>query len=180
MLRRKSFLVLLVFLLPLVASAQTQRRQKAVQPQEEPQWSWDIGLAAGSYDSYSYTEIDLGLNDRFMSPFNWRNVLWDRFGNTTIDAAGLDSSIRYEFSDASPGSRAGFRFFIGPGVRVSSPQYSGGFGELGLIFRLGGLNLGAGIKDLYYWSPGKDPNTGAPMPTSDLMYFIILSGGGTL
>ena len=91
---------------------------------------------------------------------------------------GLDSSLRYELVSQTESGSAGFRFFVGPGLRLASTQYSGAFGEAGVIFRLGGLNLGAGVKALNYFLPGKDPVTGLTFPSSDMMYFIIISGGG--
>jgi hypothetical protein len=167
-----------VVLLSFHASAQGRRSRVVVQ--EQPQWTWDLGAAAGTYGGYSYSEIDLGLNDHFWNYLNWRNVVWDRFGSASaISALGLDSSLRYEFTDHGDGG-VGFRFFAGPGVRVSSSQYSGVFAEGGMIFRIGSFSLGAGVKALKYSSPGNDPVTGVQLPGTDLMYFIILSGGGAL
>lgn len=147
---------------------------------KNPQWTWDLGAAFGSYNSYSYSEIDLGLNDRFVDSLNWRNVLWDRLSSSSaVSAVGVDSSLRFEINDRS-NSSSGFRFFAGPGFRVATNSYSGVFGEGGAVFRLGGLSLGAGVKLLNYFSPGKDSVTGATLPSNDFMYFIILAGGGAL
>jgi hypothetical protein len=147
---------------------------------DQPQWSWDLGAAAGTYSGYSYSEIDLGLNDRFVNYLNWRNVLWDRFGSSSaVSALGLDSSLRYEFTDFGD-SGAGFRFFAGPGLRISNAQYTGLFAEGGILFHMSSFNLGFGVKAIRYSSPGTDPSTGAPFPSTDFMYFIILSGGGAL
>jgi len=172
-------IILILLLSPFVLTTISQAQQRSRRVVEDPQWSWDLGVAFGSYDNYSYDEIDLGLNDRFSSIFNWRNVLWDRFSSFAANSAvGVDSSLRYEYNDRSDGHSAGFRFFVGPGFRVATSNYSGVFAEGGAIFRFGGLNLGAGVKALNYFSPGTDPVTGLKLSSTDLMYFIILSGGG--
>lgn len=159
-----------------MANAERYRTEEA--PSE---LSWDLGFAFGDYDNYPYSELDLGLNDRFAHYFNWRNVAWDRFGNSsTISALGVDSSLRFEFTDHSQTNSSSFRFFAGPGVRVASASFSGYFGEAGVLFRFGGLSLGGGVKAISYFSPGVDPMTGFTMPKADIEYFIILGGGGPL
>ena len=165
---------LLLFAWPLHAQ---YRASRSYQP---PLMTWDIGGGFGAYGSYSYSELDLGLNYRFLRPFAWRNMVWDRFANSPVSAAGVDSSLRYEYFQSSSENGKGFYFFAGPGLRLATNNFSGYFAELGLIVRTGGLNIGGGVKVINYASPSKDPNSGATLPTQDTVIFIILGGGGAL
>ena len=167
------FFGFLLFLSPL-ALAQRSRSQSG----EPPTTTWDLGAAFGSYSQYSYSEIGLGLTYRFRPPLAWRNTAWDRIGNNAVSSAGLDSSVRYELFDYSSDLNLGLRFYVGPGLRLATSNFSGYFGEAGILFRLGGLNVGAGLKAVNYFSPGKDPSTGQTFPSQDTIVSIIIAGGG--
>lgn len=157
-----------------------KKKTNSVSESRRSNLRWDLGASVGSYAGSSYSEIDLGLNWYLLDSINFRNVLFSRFGNSSNSASGLDSSLRFEYADQTEGGGMGFRFFAGPGVRISNANNSGVFGEAGAIFKLGGLNIGGGVKALSYTSPGKDTVTGQTLPSTDVSYFVVLSGGGTL
>lgn len=133
--------------------------------------TYDIGLSAGSAGGRSYTEAALGLNAFFFKYFAWRNALWGRFADQTGNVYGIDTSLRGAYS---MGNRAGgFTLFGGPGFRLPSKGDSAPFAEGGLVVRLAGLSLGAGVKSiLNSWVRTNGEN--------DVQYFLILAGGGTL
>lgn len=138
--------------------------------------TYDLGASAGSYGGQSYSEVGLGLNWYLQDWLNWRNAVFARFGNGETKS-GLDTSLRLETS--SQGDNFGFKAFAGPGYRFSSQDLSAAFGEAGVVFRLGGLSIGGGIKGMYYPNPGKD-SRGDDLSHTDTTYFIILGGGGVL
>jgi hypothetical protein len=138
--------------------------------------NWDLGASIGSYGGSSYSQIDLGVNWFLTDFLNWRNVAFSRFGNSITQAAGLDSSLLYDFHDGD--NDFSYRLFAGPGVRVSSAANTGYFGEAGVVIHTAGLNLGGGVKAINYSNPGTDPTTGLRLPSSDVSYFLIFSGGG--
>ncbi len=145
-------------------------------------FSYDISASMGSVStstgSSSYTEIALGLNAFFSDWLIWRNSGFTRMGQGYDGTYGLDTSARFvlNLGDAALGLNA----FIGPGYRVILGQSSGTnqagsspFAEAGAVVRLGGLNLGGGVKSVFnsaVRSGEKD----------DVQYFLILSGGGML
>ena len=165
-------------LLALASAAEAQGRRARSTPEAPSALSWDVGASFGSYGGYSFNELDLGLNYRPLSLFNWRNVAWDRFGSSVVSTGGVDSSARFEITDFS--ETLGYRLFVGPGVRISSSQYTGYFGEAGATAKVGGLFVGGGVKILTYSSPGKDPATNQTLPTQDTVLFIVIGGGGFL
>ncbi len=177
---RQAFLGLVALPLLFFSSDVWAQRRRHTTDDFQPQWTWDLGASFGTYGSYSYSEIDLGLNDHFSEYFYWRNMVWDRFGATLTSAAGVDSSVRYEFVSQGDDGYPGFRFYIGPGLRVASNNFTGDFAEAGMLFRFGGLNLGVGVKAINYFSPGKDPVTGLTLPNSDTTFMILIGGGGAL
>lgn len=181
----KSLILLLLVLSSVFSFAQKKpaqpqaRQNQQVRKSQDQTLSWDLGAAAGTYGGYSYSQIDLGLNWHFNDFLNWRNVFFNRFGTAEVQASGLDSSFRFEYADQSEGGGLSYRLFAGPGVRISTVANTGYFGEAGAVVRFGGLNIGAGVKALQYSTPGKD-SLGRQLPSTDLSYFLILSGGGVL
>jgi hypothetical protein len=169
------FFFLSLSALSVCAEAQSRPRRQVGEP---PLLSWDLAGAFGSFSGYSYSEIDVGLNYRFMPPFVWRNVAWDRIASAPVSAQGLDSSVRYELFSSLPDTSVGFRFYAGPGLRIATTNYSGYFGEAGVLLRMGGLNVGLGLKVINYFTPGKDPNTNLTLPSQDTMVLVTLAGGG--
>lgn len=172
-------LVLVSLLMAFTTSAAAQGRRARTQVQEDSLGiSYDISASVGNQDGASYTEINLGLNWALTESFTWRNSLFSRQGSAIEAVQGLDSSMRYQFSAKSDTGRTGFDAFIGPGVRVASRQHNAAFGEAGVVFTLGGLRLGGGVKALSYFTD-RDNGLG-PLPKSETQYFLILAGGGAL
>jgi hypothetical protein len=140
--------------------------------------SASVGSVSNSAGNSSYTEIALGLNSFFSDWFVWRNSGFTRMGQGYDGTYGLDSSARFVLNLGD--SAFGLNAFLGPGYRVILNQSTGAnqtdsapFAEAGAVFRLGGLNLGGGMKSVFnslVRQGSKD----------DVQYFLILSGGGSL
>lgn len=146
---------------------------------EEPKLTYDLGGAAGTYVGQSYTEINLGLNWKLADYLVWRNAVFARMVSGADNLYGLDTSLRLQHYASSDDGQFGLGFFGGPGYRISKTNASAFFAEAGVQVKLGGINLGGGVKYFSYPNPGND-STGNKLPTNDTVYFLILSGGGTL
>ncbi len=142
--------------------------------------TYDLSASFGTYNEKSYNEVTLGLNWFVADWLNWRNSLFSRFGSGLDTVSGLDSSARFQGGLETDGGSFGLHAFAGPGVRLASQNYNAVFGEAGLIFKLGGLRIGGGIKSLYYLADRKDSTTNLVLPKNDNQVFIILSGSGSL
>lgn len=157
-----------------------QKRDPAAASRESTV-SYDINAAAGTYNSVNYYELNIGLNWLVADWLNWRNALFSRIPSTGSDSVtGLDSSLRLQGSMLTDSGTFGMSGFIGPGLRFASKDSNAVFGEAGLLFKLGGLNLGGGVKSLYYLKDRTDTTTGATMPKNDSQFFILISGSGNL
>jgi hypothetical protein len=174
---RKPVAIFLSFLL-VSSSALAQRRAQISgrSSKDGMKLTYDLGASAGSYAGQSYSEINLGLNWYFADWVAWRNALFSRFGSGE-STSGLDSSLRFEYK--ATGDTFGLQAFAGPGYRFASKSLSAAFAEAGVVFKVGGLSLGAGAKYMHYTSPGED-STGKTLPKDDTSYFLILGGGGVL
>lgn len=174
-------------LLNLLTASQALAQQRfprsgSSNSQSNPQGSklsWDLGGAFGTYGDFGYSEINLGLNWSLQDYLVWRNSVFTRFSSGGQSASGLDTSLRLQHSVSSQDGTYGLGFFGGPGYRISDAKYSALFGELGLRLKLGGLNIGGGVKAFSYSNPGLDRN-GNQLPKTDTVMFLILSGGGSL
>jgi len=141
--------------------------------------TYDISASLGEQNGKQYQEINLGINWVMNSFLNWRNALFTRMGNEVTSVSGLDSSLRLQLTSINDDNTFGIHAFLGPGVRVATENYNAAFGEAGLIFKLGGIQVGAGLKSLQYFEGRTDKNKD-PLPKNENQVFIILSGGGTL
>ena len=141
--------------------------------------TYDLSASFGEQNGSQYQEINLGLNWVMNSFLNWRNSLFTRLGSAVENVSGLDSSLRVQTTSMTDDNAFGFHAFLGPGVRIASQNWNAAFGEAGLIFKLGGIQLGAGIKSLQYFETRTDKNKD-PLPKNEQQVFVILSGGGTL
>lgn len=150
--------------------------QRRFQPRVKPTSTYEIGIAAGTYDGEAYTEFSGALNSALMDPWVWRNSLFARSGSGS--AVGLDSSARYRFEVAE---RSAFPmgFYAGPGFRLSSADKMGPFVEAGGMLMSRGFAFGFGIKSIYLMSPGTDKNNKAKA-NQDTVISILLSAGGGL
>jgi hypothetical protein len=106
--------------------------------------TYDLSASFGEQNGNQYQEINLGLNWIMNSFLNWRNSLFTRMGANVDSVSGLDSSLRLQLTSLTDDNAFGFHAFLGPGVRVASQNWNAAFGEAGLIFKLGGIQLGAG------------------------------------
>lgn len=167
------FLNSLFFVILLVTSSASAKGY------EDPTLTYDLGGAAGTYVGQSYTEINLGLNWKLTDYLIWRNSVFARMVTGADNLYGLDTSLRLQHYVASQDGRFGLGFFGGPGYRFSKTSASAIFAEAGVQVKLGGINLGGGVKYFNYPNPGNDAN-GTKLPSNDTVYFLILSGGGAL
>lgn len=162
--------VMLVSFCPL--GAQAQGRRVPVQPT----FTYDLGASTGTYNSTSYSEINLGLNWFLARHLVWRNSLFTRFGSKIDGSSGLDTSARAVFNTTASEDLV-LGLFAGPGYRILNPENSGVFAEAGLMLKAFGLGVGVGMKSLTYNSPGKNAN-GTERGKTDTTIFLILAGGG--
>ncbi len=148
--------------------------------QSESTLSYDLSAGAGTYNGSSYNEFNLGLNWMVADWLNWRNALFTRLSSASSDSiSGLDSSLRLQGSMLSDSGTFGMSGFIGPGVRFATKDANAAFAEAGLMFKVGGLHLGGGVKSVNYFKTRQD-SSGADLPKNDNQVFIILSGSGNL
>jgi hypothetical protein len=140
-----------------------------------PRATFDLGASSGSYSSggntYSYTELNLGLNLFFAEWLDWRNAVFYRLVSGADNIYGLDTSLRGILGIGGRG--LGLTLFAGPGYRFPNEGGNVPFAEAGVIFKASGFALGGGIRTfLNSWVSSGVAN--------DTQYFIILSGGGSL
>lgn len=144
-----------------------------------PTLSYDLSGSSGTYGDLTYSEIQLGLNWYVVDWLNWRNSVFTRFGSKIDTVTGIDTALLATTEAFTEGGGLGIRAFAGPGYRIANRDNSAVFGEAGLVFALGGLHLGVGLKSLYYNSPRVDSN-GYVYPKNDNQIFLIIGGGGVL
>lgn len=172
-------LMLCAGILSLSDLSWAQKAVRGVASSGSSRVTYDLSASFGTYNEKTYNEINLGLNWFLADWLNWRNSLFSRFGGDIDTVSGLDSSARFQGSLESDGGSFGIHAFLGPGVRLASQNYNAVFGEAGLIFKLGGLKIGGGVKSLYYFSDRQDSKTNLTLPKNDNQVFIILSGSGS-
>lgn len=174
--------ILILLILSFISmSSLAQKRQIVVREKTsfDSMITYDVSGSSGTYNNSSYTEMTLGVNWLLADWLNWRNAAFSRFGTNVTSSSGLDSSLRLSTSMSTEGGGFGMDAFVGPGLRLATANSNAVFGEAGVIFRLGGLRIGGGVKSLYYINNQTD-STGASLPKSDNQFFIELSGGGRL
>lgn len=145
----------------------------------DSKFTYDLSASFGNYNDSSYNEINLGLNWIMGENVNWRNSIFNRFGSNTSSISGLDSSLRLQTTSTTEDETFGFHAFIGPGVRLASENWNAVFGEAGLVFKIGGINIGGGVKSISYLENRKDKSN-QELPKNDQQVFLILSGGGSI
>lgn len=142
-----------------------------------PTFTYDLGIASGTYNGKGYSEVQLGLSWYLLEHFVWRNSLFTRFGSGIDSASGLDSSARFVYNSPRDEQGFGIGFFAGPGYRFSNKENTGVFGEAGLNLKMAGFATGVAVKSIYYSSPGKDSD-GRDLGRTDTVVSLILSAGG--
>lgn len=133
--------------------------------------TWDLGVSSGASGGRSYTEGSLGLNYFFMDWLAWRNAVFARF-TTPENVYGLDSSLR-AFANLGLTEKSSLTLFGGPGYRFMTKGTNTPFLEGGVVAKLGGFNIGGGLK--HFMLKSVDAKL-----EDETQYFIILSGGGSL
>lgn len=175
------FVVLLLALFLFAVFTPEAHAQRAVSSslREKPLVDLDLGAAAGTYNGYSYSEINLGVNLNMTDWFTWRNAGFKRFSSySDQDFAGLDSTFRLiasnYFDDGAVGA------FIGSGYRFASPSTkNAAIAEAGVGFNIRGFGLGLGGKYLYYDKVQISPS-GLETKRDDIIYFVTLAFGNRL
>lgn len=147
-------------------------------PSTHPTFSYDVSAASGTENGNSYSEIKLNLNWYLTDWLNWRNGVFSRFGSYVESVSGLDSSLLATYETNSESGALGLRAFVGPGVRLASKNNSAATAEAGVIFKLGGIQIGGGAKYLSYFKTREDQLQQA-LPKDETQYFIVLAGGGS-
>lgn len=145
----------------------------------DSKFTYDVSASFGNYNDSNYQEINLGLNWIMGDYLNWRNSIFNRMGSGVDNISGLDSSLRLQTSAMTSDETFGFHVFAGPGVRLATNNWNAFFGEAGLIFKIAGIKLGAGVKSITYVENRKDKSN-QDLPKNDQQVFLILSGGGSL
>jgi hypothetical protein len=131
----------------------------------------DIGMAAGTRATRTYTEYHLGASAYFSENFAWRNGLFVHAQSESKTSYGFDSSARWllPFRQGDSGF-AGFAIFAGPGLRL---PFEGQFAptiEGGIWFKEGALTFGGGAKSIL--------NTLVRSNQEDDIQFLIFLGLG--
>ena len=153
------------------AKAKPASKPALVEDSSGPRFSYDLGVASGTVNSRSYTEIDVGLNYYFLPPiFSWRNALFYRIGSGGVqDYYGLDTGLRatLDFDLVA----AGLTTYLGSGLRIPSRGKIAPVGEVGAVAHLAGFSLGLGLKTVFNsWVESGAEN--------DQQLILILTGGG--
>lgn len=141
--------------------------------------SYDIGAATGTENNSSYTEMNLALNWYVVDWLNWRNAVFTRFGSEVTSVSGLDTSLLGIYEAYTEGYTFGFKAFAGPGLRFASANNNAATAEAGLIFKLGGIQIGGGARYMSYYNTREDRYRRV-LPQDETQYFIVLAGGGSL
>lgn len=140
-------------------------------PSDEPKRrvTFDWGLAGGSSGGASYFEANVGMNYFLTRVLSWRNAVFYRFGSSSTQIFGLDSSFRVNHAFAL-GEDSAMRLHAGTGFRAATGGGSAPFAEAGLGALLGPVNVSFGVKYLMY----SVMNSANP---NEFQYMIGLSGG---
>lgn len=134
--------------------------------------TYDLGASTGRSNDKTYTEVNLGLSWYPANWFAWRNAAFARFLEGADTGYGLDTSFRLIADLGSP--QMGLSAFVAPGYRFSaSGVASAPFAEEGVTFRVGGLRIGGGAKQIFH-------SLIHPGESDDNQYFVVLGGGGML
>jgi len=147
-------------------------------PSSHPTFTYDVMASSGTENNNTYNELKLNLNWYVTDWLNWRNGVFTRFGTNVQSVSGLDSAMLATFDMSNDANTLGVLAFAGPGVRFASANSNAATAEAGVIFKLGGLQLGGGAKYLSYFSTRKDTQN-LDLPKDETQYFIVLAGGGS-
>jgi hypothetical protein len=172
---KQAFLSLLILSIHLNVLAASGRSSSA-----DSKVTYDVSGSQSTKNGKDYQEINVGLNWFLQDWLIWRNSAFQRQGDSIKTLYGLDSSIRLQQEWMNSGRTLGFKIFGGPGIRAASISSNNAyFGEAGLGFRLGGINIAAGIKALRYYKNRVDEDN-VILPKDENQVFVTISGSGIL
>ncbi len=128
----------------------------------------DFGASTGTTSGVSFFEANVGLNWFLQEWLIWRNALFYRTGSgATQSLVGLDTSFRAT-KNIDP-----IQVHGGLGYRIATQSVHAPFGEAGLMFSAGGVQIGANVKYILLSAT----QTGA---SDQLIYSLIFSGSGVI
>jgi len=174
---RRILLAAGIVLMSSFAMARSMPAMRSI-PDSHPTFTYDVSASSGTQNSDTYSELKLNLNWYLTDWLNWRNGVFTRFGNNIQSVSGLDSSLLAAYDVKNESRTLGFQAFAGPGVRIASADNNAATAEAGVIFTLGGIQIGGGAKYLSYFKNREDENQ-VPLPKNETQYFIVLAGGGS-
>lgn len=166
------------FISPAVEAARSMPSMRTL-PSDPTPFTYDFSGSSGTQNGVTYSEVTLNMNWYLTEWLNWRNGVFTRFGSNVKSVNGLDSSLLAAYNLKNDSGTLGFQAFAGPGVRLASADNSAATADAGVIFTLGGIRLGGGVKYLSYFNAREDLNNSV-LPKNETQYFIVLSGGGSL
>lgn len=174
------FLFVIGALLLLESSALAVRPMPSIKthPSQHSTFTYDLGMATGSDNGNSYSEINIALNWYLTDWLNWRNAVFTRFGSNITSVSGLDSAFLATYESSTDDMSFGVRAFAGPGVRFATANNSAATAEAGVIFKLAGIQIGGGARYLSYFGSREDVAK-TVLPKNETQYFIVLAGGGS-
>lgn len=141
--------------------------------------TYDVSGSQTTVNDRLYQEVNLGLNWYFTDWFMWRNSAFSRSAQEQKTIYGLDSSFRLQHEWLNSSKTLGFKIFGGPGARLASEKYNAYFGEAGIGFRLGGIQLSGGVRS-YKYTQSRTDSDGVTLPKNENHVFVTISGGGVL
>lgn len=141
--------------------------------------TYDVSGSQTTINDRTYQEVNLGVNWFFSDWLVWRNSGFHRQAQEQKSVSGLDTSLRLQQEWINSDRTLGFKIFGGPGARFASERHNAHFAEAGVGFRLGGLQIGGGVKAIRY-THSREDSEGQPLPRNENQVFVTISGGGTL
>lgn len=177
-LMRSFILFWALFPLCYAVPALSQESSRAYLYDRPSRWTYDVGAAVGNDQIGSYTEFDLGANWYRSQWLSWRNALFTRFGENYRTLFGLNTSFRGEANFYAKNSSFGAQAYAGPGLQVATLESSAGFAEAGLVFKIGSIYIGGGVKRFRYFQD-RSNTFGRFLAKDETQTFLTLSSGGT-
>lgn len=141
--------------------------------------TYDVSGSQTTINDKTYQELNVGINWYLSNWLSWRNSAFQRQAQDEKTVYGLDTSFRLQKEWLNDSKTLGFKVFGGPGARIASERYNAYFGEAGVGFRLGGIQLSGGVKS-YRYAHSREDNNGVKLPRNENHVFVTISGGGTL
>jgi hypothetical protein len=164
-------------LLALFSSLMISTMARAAGSRSGSRVTYDVTGSQSTVEGRNIQELNLGLNWFLQDWLIWRNSAFQRQGQDIESTYGLDSSLRLQTEISNKEKTLGFRFFVGPGVRLTNTRASASFAEAGIGLRLGGLLFSVGGRSMHYFTTQQD-KIGQTLPRDQTQVFVTISGGG--